>query len=322
LISTQFPAIIILDQAIQSNTDSRDQMMIWLPMRLVAGILLSVTWISFSFGQNPIFYFTAVPDRDESALVKRFGGLAPYLEKKLGVKVVYVPVDSYEAAVKAFTSDQVQMGWFGAYSGLKARRAVPGSEAIAQGEKDQNYKTYFIAHASSGVMPSRDFPYGIQGKTIVFGSPISTSGRLIPEYWIRRQFEKTPKEVFSRVSFSGDHESTLDLVEAGAAEIGAMDYTVFEAARKAGKADPKKVTVIWETPAFPDTAFIIRGGVNRVFGDGFNKKVKRAIVGLDDKAILEAFGRPGFVPASNDQYEFIEELAAILENEDRKKAVN
>jgi phosphonate transport system substrate-binding protein len=229
---------------------------------------------------------------------------------------------SYEAAVNAFSSGQVQLGWFGAYSGLKARRAVPGSEIIAQGEKDQNYKTYFIAHASSGVMPSKHFPYGIEGKTFVFGSPISTSGRLIPEYWIRRQFEKTPKEVFSRVSFSGDHESTLDIVQAGVAEIGAMDYTVFDAAQKAGKVDPSRVTVIWETPAFPDAAFLIRGDVNRIFGEGFNRKVKQVITGLDDEEVLKSFGRPKFVPASNEQYDFIEQLASILENEERKKAMN
>jgi phosphonate transport system substrate-binding protein len=296
--------------------------MFWLAKRLICGILLFVLWISFCFGQTPIFYFTTVPDRDETALMKRFEGLAPYLESKLGVKAAYVPVATYEAAVKAFASGQVQLGWFGAYSGVKARHAVPGSEVIAQGEKDQNYKTYFIAHSSSGIMPSKEFPYGIEGKTMVFGSPISTSGRLIPEYWVRRNFGKTPKEVFSRVSFSGDHASTLDLVQAGVAEVGAMDYTVFEAAQKAGQVDPNRVRVIWETPAFPDTAFILRGDVNRIFGEGFNRKVKQAIAGLDNAEILRAFDRPKFIAASNEQYEFIEELASMLEAEEQKKAVN
>jgi phosphonate transport system substrate-binding protein len=296
--------------------------MFWLVKRLIGSILLSLLWISFCFGQTPIFYFTTVPDRDETALVKRFERLAPYLERKLGTKAAYVPASTYEAAVKAFASGQVQLGWFGAYSGVKARHAVPGSEIIAQGEKDRNYKTYFIAHVSSGILPSKEFPYGIEGKTIVFGSPISTSGRLIPEYWIRRQFEKTPKEVFSRVSFSGDHASTLDLVEAGVSEIGALDYTVFEAARKAGKVDLGRVRVIWETPPFPDTAFIVRGDVNRIFGEGFNRKVKQAIVDLDDAEVLQAFDRPRFIPASNEQYAFIEELASILEAEEQKKAVN
>jgi phosphonate transport system substrate-binding protein len=291
-------------------------------VRLMAGILLYLALITCSFGQSPIFYFTTIPDRDEAALVQRFAGLARYLERKLAIKARYAPMGSYEAAVNAFATGQVQLGWFGAYSGLKARRAVPGSEIIAQGETDRNYKTYFIAHVSTGLKPSKDFPRGIEGKSFLFGSPISTSGRLIPEYWIRRQFEKSPKEVFSRVSFSGDHASTLDLVEAGAADAGALDYTAFEAAQKAGTVDLSKVRVIWETPAFPDTSFIIRGDVNLIFGNGFNRKVKQAIVDLDDEEVLKSFGRAKFIPAANEQYEFIEELALILENEERKKAVN
>jgi phosphonate transport system substrate-binding protein len=290
--------------------------------RVFVGALSFFSWMSFAFAENTIFYFTTIPDQDEAALIKRFEKFAPYLESKLGVHAVYVPVNSYEAAVKAFTSGQVQLGWFGAFSGVKARHAVPGSEIIAQGEKDQNFKSYFIAHVSAGIKRSKNFPREIEGKSIVFGSPISTSGRLIPEFWIRQQFDRSPKEVFSRVSFSGDHSSTLDLVQAGAAEIGAMDYTVFEAAEKAGKVVAAKVSVIWETPPFPDTAFIIRGDVNRVFGDGFSARVKQAIVALDDPEILKSFGRQKFVEASNEQYEFIEELASFLESEEARKALN
>jgi phosphonate transport system substrate-binding protein len=292
------------------------------PLRVFIGILSFLSWISLAFAENPVFYFTTIPDQDEAALIKRFEKLAPYLENKLGVHAVYVPVTSYEAAVKAFASGQVQLGWFGAFSGVKARHAVPGSEIIAQGEKDQNFKSYFIAHEPAGIKPSKNFPRQIEGKSFLFGSPISTSGRLIPEYWVRRQFDRSPKEVFSRVSFSGDHSSTLDLVQAGAAEIGALDYTVFEAAQKAGKIDAAKVSVIWETPPFPDTAFIIRGDVNRVFGDGFSARVQQTIIALDDPEILKSFGRQKFVAASNEQYEFIEELASLLDAEDARKASN
>ncbi len=289
---------------------------------LLWSALFFLSSLSFCFAENPVFSFTTIPDQDEAALVKRFEKLAPYLEQKLGVRAAFVPVSSYEAAVKAFAAGQVQLGWFGAFSGVKARHAVPGSEIVAQGEKDQNYKSYFIAHVSSGLKPSPGFPTGIEGKSFVFGSQISTSGRLVPEFWIRRQFNRTPKEVFSRVSFSGDHSSTLDLVQAGAAQAGAMDYTVFEAAQKAGKVDPARVSVIWETPPFPDLSFIVRGDVNAVFGEGFAAKVKQALIALDDEDILKAFGRPRFVAASNEQYEFIEELASMLEAEERKKATN
>ncbi len=183
--------------------------------RLLAGILLCAAWVSSGAAQGPVFRFTAVPDQDDAVLVQRFEKLAGYFRNKLGVDVEYVPFASYEAAVKAFMAGEVQFGWFGGFSGLIVRKAIPGSEFVAQGEKDQSFKTYFIAHASSGIRPSKGFPQEMRGKSFLFGSPMSTSGRLVPEYWIQQQFGQSSKEVFSRVSFSGDHASTLDLISGG-----------------------------------------------------------------------------------------------------------
>ncbi len=286
--------------------------------RLLAGILVCTAWISSGFAQAPVFQFTAVPDQDDVVLVQRFEKFAAHFQQKLGVNARYVPVSSYEAAVKAFISGQVQLAWFGGFSGLIARMAIPGSEFVAQGEKDRNFKTYFIAHNSSGIKPSKEFPQDIRGKSFLFGSPISTAGRLVPEYWIRQELGQSSRNVFSRVSFSGDHASTLDLIQAGAAEVGALDYTVFEAAQRAGKIDPSKVAVIWETPPFPDYGFVLRGGLDGTFGEGFGGKVKQAILDLTDEEILKAFGRPRFVPASNAEYGFIEKLASALAAEEGK----
>ena len=90
------------------------------------------------------FVFTAIPDQDEARLMERFGKVATYLSKELGVETRYVPVKSYAAAVTAFRNDQVQLAWFGGLSGVRARLLVEGSEAIAQGVEDPNFETYFI----------------------------------------------------------------------------------------------------------------------------------------------------------------------------------
>ena len=89
-----------------------------------------------------------------------------------------------------------------------------------------------------------------------------------------------------------------------------MDYVVYETEKKAGKVEDSKVTVIWETPAFPDYQFTIRGDVDKTFGAGFKDKVKQAILGLEDKEILGFFARSKFIPTSNDQYKPIEDVAA------------
>ena len=49
---------------------------------------------------------------------------------------------SYAASVQAFKNDEVQLAWFGGLSGVKARRAVSGSKAIAQGEEDLAFVSY------------------------------------------------------------------------------------------------------------------------------------------------------------------------------------
>jgi len=277
---------------------------------LFAAFLLSHLLAFSAHAQKPTFVFTAIPDQDEARLVERFSRFAKYLESKLGQPLKYVPVKSYPAAVTAFTNNDVQLAWFGGYSGLQARRAVPGSEAIAQGAEDVKFKSYFIANSETGLKPSKDFPGGIAGKTFTFGSRASTSGRVMPEYFIRKHFGKGPDEVFSRIGFSGDHSRTLQLVQSGAYQVGVMDYTVYGAEKKAGKVDESKVSVIWETPTFPDYQFTIRGDVEKTFGPGFKEKLKQAILGLDDKEILGFFARSKFIPASNDEYKPIEEVAA------------
>src|SRR5215831_13861785 len=242
--------------------------------KLIHAAALVMMLISTSTtAQPPTFVFTAIPDQDETRLVERFGRFAKYLEAKLGGPVKYVPVKTYPAAVTAFINNDVQLAWFGGYTGVQARHAVPGSEAIAQGAEDVNFKSYFIANSETGLKFSKDFPAAIQGKALLFGSRSSTSGRVMPEYFIRKHFAgKQPDQIFSRVGFSGDHSRTLQLVQSGAYEAGAVDYTVYDLDRKDGKIDPAQVVVLWQTPTFPDYQWTIRGDVDQTFGGSFKEK--------------------------------------------------
>ncbi len=259
------------------------------------------------------FVFTAIPDQDETHLQERFGKVADYLSKELGVEVRYIPVKSYAAAITAFRNNQVQLAWFGGLSGVQARRLVPGSVALAQGYEDQFFKSYFIAHKSAGLQPGDTLPKALQGKTFTFGSKGSTSGRLMPEFYLREQFAMAPEKLFSRVGFSGDHSRTIAQVQAGAYQVGAVNYAVWESELAAGKIDTDKVQVIWTTPTYPDYQWSIRGDVDQRFGDGFQGKVRAALLAMKDPGLLASFPRQSFVPASNADYAPIEETAKAID---------
>lgn len=278
---------------------------------VIAALSLTLGMSTQVAAQQP-FVFTAIPDQDETRLRARFDKVANYLQDKLGVEVKYVPVKSYSAAVTAFRNNQVQLAWFGGLSGVKARQLVPGSRAIAQGYEDPSFETYFIAHKSTGLKPSDDFPTAIEGKTFTFGSKGSTSGRLMPEYHIRQNFKKSPDEVFKKVGFSGDHSKTIALVQSGAYEVGATNFKVWQKELEAGKVDESQVSVIWATPPYPDYQWTIRGDVDKVWGEGFSDRVKETLIGITDPDLLASFPRKSFIPATNADFQPILDTAKAI----------
>lgn len=274
--------------------------------KLMLSSLLALASVTVS---AQTFVFTAIPDEDETKLRERFQGIADYLQEELDVEVRYIPVKSYAAAISAFRNNQVQLAWFGGLSGVQARALVPDSQALAQGVEDEAFYNYFIAHKSTGLEKSDTLPEAVRGKTFTFGSKGSTSGRLIPEYHIRRIFNEAPDDVFSRVGFSGNHTRTLRLVEAGTYEVGAINYAVWEKELENGNINTDEVKVIWETPAYPNYQWTIRGDVDSRYGEGFTDKVRQALLDMDDPALLESFPRSGFIPTANENYEPIRSVA-------------
>lgn len=283
-------------------------------MRWMLALLLSIASIGCSLAHAAdTFRFTAIPDEDQSRLVERFSKVADYLSDQLGVDVEYVPVTSYGAAVTAFRNDQVQLAWFGGLSGVQARQLVPGSQAIAQGEEDAEFVSYFIANTATGIEPQQEaLPESVAGHSFTFGAKTSTSGRLMPEHFIRQRFDEAPEQVFSRVGFSGDHTRTIALVESGTYDVGAVNFTVWQAAVEDGRVDTDKVEVIWESPTYPDYQWTLRGDADERYGEGFTQKVQQALVDMTDPALLESFPRSGFIPASNDDYGPIESVGKSI----------
>ena len=285
---------------------------------LMTGLTATIVQAETQSNENkPTFVFTAIPDADESRLQQRFNKVAVYLSEKLDVPVKYIPVKSYAAAVTAFRNDQVQLAWFGGLSGVRARTLVPGSEAIAQGFEDQSFKSYIIAHHSTGLKANADLSdafkaFNTQDMTFTFGSKGSTSGRLMPEFYLREEFKAAPNDVFSRVGFSGDHSRTISQVQSGAYQVGAVNFKVWEKELAEGKVDIHKVSVIWTTPTYPDYQWTIRNDVDQRFGSEFKNLVRKTLLEMNDPDLLASFPRQSFIPASNADYAPIENTARAI----------
>ncbi|MDP6369416.1 MAG: phosphate/phosphite/phosphonate ABC transporter substrate-binding protein, partial [Planctomycetota bacterium] len=167
-------------------------------------------------GAERTLRFTAIPDHDARFLAQRFANLCAFLEEDLAITVEYVPMSDYQASVEAFKNGDVDLAWFGGLTGVQARAAVPGASAIAQGAVDPKFKSYFIANAAAGLGLGEEFPTSLAGRSFTFGSESSTSGRLMPEHFIRTATGQAPEDFFGSPNhYSGSHDKTARLVEAG-----------------------------------------------------------------------------------------------------------
>jgi phosphonate transport system substrate-binding protein len=264
-------------------------------------------------GTAPVLRFSAIPDQNSTELKEKFDALAAHLSQKLGVKVQYVPATDYKASVEMFKNGDIQLAWFGGLTGVQARQAVPGARAIAQGDTDPRFISYFVAHKDAPIQPSDSFPTDLAKLSFTFGPASSTSGRLMPEYYLRKHTGKSPAEFFGREpAFSEGHDKTLELVEAGKVQAGVVNFEVYEKRVKDKKTDPNFVRVIWKTPPFADYNFTAHPDLDKQFGAGFIDRLQAALVAVEDPKLLSAFPRNRLIPAKNEDYASTEQVAREL----------
>ncbi|MGA1283810.1 MAG: putative selenate ABC transporter substrate-binding protein [Prochlorothrix sp.] len=265
-------------------------------------------------GDLPPLRLGAIPDQDPEQVQRLYERLTAYLETELAIDVEYQPVTDYAAAVTAFKVGDLDLVWFGGLTGVQARLQVPGAQAIVQRDIDPEFTSVFIANTSTGLTPLASVAdlTRLAGLSFTFGSESSTSGRLMPQYFLQ-QAGVGLEDFKGEVGFSGNHDATIKLVEAGSYEAGVLNSQVWESRQAEGAIDLTKVQVILETPPYYDYHWVIRPEVETRYGEGFNQKIQDAFVGLDinvpeEAEVLKLFGAEKFIPTQNENYAQIEEI--------------
>ena len=258
---------------------------------------------------------TAIPDEKVSDQEANYKSLQEYLAAELDIEVKFSISSSYDAAVERFKNGEVHLAWFGGYTGVQARLAVSGARAIAQGDVDPKYKSYMIANKDTGLTRSDEFPSGIRDLVFSFGSKSSTSGRLMPTYFILKETGMMPDKFFTKpVQFQtvGGHDATARAVAGGSVDVGVLSYKKYDSMVAAGDIKAEDAPIIWETPYYADYNLTVHPTLEEMFGEGFIDKLQKVLVDCTDKNVLKAFNRSDLIPASNGEFEGIAEVAKEL----------
>ncbi|QCT95815.1 putative selenate ABC transporter substrate-binding protein [Pseudomonas phenolilytica] len=268
----------------------------------VAGLALSLSVTAIHAAET--LRVSAIPDEAPTELIRKFKPLGEYLEKELGMPVKFTPVSDYAAVVEALASDRLDMAWLGGFTFVQTRLKTGNAIPLVQREQDEQFTSKFIT-ADPAVKSLQD----LKGKTFAFGSVSSTSGSLMPRYFMLKDGIE-PEQFFSRIAYSGAHDATAAWVEAGKADAGVLNASVWDKLVAAGKVNTDKVRVFATTPTYYDYNWTVRGTLEPALAE----KIKAAFLALDPanpehKAILDLQAASRFIATKPENYEGIEQAA-------------
>lgn len=265
---------------------------------------LAISLLHPAAAGEAVLRVSAIPDEAPTELQRKFAPLGQYLEKELGMKVSFVPVSDYAAVVEALASDKLDLAWLGGFTFVQANIRSKGTAIpLVQREQDARFTSKFIT-ADPNIKTLAD----TRGKVFAFGSPSSTSGHLMPRYFLMAA-GIDPDVDFKKVAFSGAHDATVAFVAAGRADAGVLNASVWEKLVEEKKVDAK-VRVFATTPPYFDYNWTVRGNLD----PALIKKIAAAFLKLDaanpEHAEILALQRASkFIPTSKENYLGIEQAA-------------
>ena len=266
-------------------------------LALAAGFVFSS-----AFAQQTL-RVTTIPEEAASEQIRKFAPMTKYLEKALGMKVEFTPVNDYPAAVEALVNKQVDLVWFGGFTHVQAQIRSGGKVVpIAQREEDTKFRSVFIAQKNSGITKLAD----LKGKQFSFGSQSSTSGSLMPRNFLL-EAGIDPERDFKRIAYSGAHDATIASVVSGRVDAAALDITVWNKFVTEKKVDTSKVDVFYTTPPY----FNYNWSVHADMPVALRDKITKALLALsmdnpEGKEILSLARATKYVPTKPENYKGLE----------------
>jgi phosphonate transport system substrate-binding protein len=273
----------------------------------------------------------------DSAAVQRerWQPLFDDMQKKTGltIKAFYAP--DYNGVIEAMRFNKVQVAWYGNKSAMEAVDRANG-EVFAQivyAGGSLGYKSLIITNKDSSVKSLEDLLANSKNYTFGNGDPNSTSGFLVPAYYIFAKNNIDPKTAF-KVTRNASHGANIAAVLNK--QVDAATNNTEEMDKLAATAPDKlaQIRILWTSPLIPSDPLVWRKDLD----PAVKAKLKDFLLNYGksdehEKAVLKGiYDYAGFKESSNAQLIPIRQLEyfkdrrkvegdAALSDDERKKKI-
>ena len=270
------------------------------PMRcLFALTLLSASLMAAAQEIN----FGVISTDSASVQRERWEPLFRDMEKRTGltIKAFYAP--DYAGVVEAMRFNKVQVAWYGNKAAIDAVDRSNG-EVFAQILRSDGSLGYY-----SLLITQKDSPYNNlndvlkNSKSINFGigDPGSTSGFLVPSYYVFAMNKVDPRTAFKTIR-NASHGANIQAVLAKQVDVATNNTEETDKLEQTKPEMAKELKIIWKSPLIPNDPIVWRKDLD----PAVKAKVKSFLIGYgktdaDKEVMSKIYNYSGFKESTNDQ---------------------
>ena len=226
------------------------------------------------------------------------------MSKKTGMKVNAFFASDYAGIIEGMRFNKVQVAWFGNKSAMEAVDRASGEvfAQMANADGTKGYYSHLIVHKDSPLQSLDDVLK--KGKDLSFGNgdPNSTSGFLVPSYYVFSLNKADPKTLF-KVTRTANHEANAMAVANKQVDVATNNSENLEKVREHAPAKYSEIRVVWTSPLIPSDPLVMR----KDLPEASKAKVRDFFLtygqgGQQEKdALMKLSKLSGFIPSTNSQ---------------------
>jgi phosphonate transport system substrate-binding protein len=185
------------------------------------------------------------------------------MSKQLGVKVNPFFATDYAGIIEAMRFNKVQVGWFGNKSAMEAVDRSSG-EVFAQmvnADGTLGYYSHLIVHKDSPLNSLDDVLKNAKSLSFGNGDPNSTSGFLVPGFYVFAQNKVDAKTAF-KIARSGNHEANALAVANKQVDVATNNSENLDKILQRYPEKFKEIKVIWTSPLIPLDPLVMRKDIS------------------------------------------------------------
>ena len=259
--------------------------------------------------------FGILSTESQDNLKPKWDPLLEDMAEAIGKDVEGFYATDYAGVIEGMGAGKVQIAWYGGKSYIEAA-ARSEAEAFAQTvslDGSKGYYSHLITNKENPIVADIDLEKGNGNEyvienaanlTFAFNDPNSTSGFLVPTYYVFAQQGANAEKIFSELIYAGSHEATALAVAENQVDVATNNNENLDRLKDTAPDALEKIQIIWTSPVIPSDPLAYR----KDLPDCLKSSIQDFFFNYDNKEVLEGLQWTGLDPAKDEDWNTIREL--------------